>query len=70
MRISKSTEYFDLKNLSEYSSLAIPTLRDYLKSGLPDKKLFLVDVDEEPLRKAEKRFQGYAQKAIAIDHFR
>ncbi|MBW1775718.1 MAG: hypothetical protein JRJ82_23020 [Deltaproteobacteria bacterium] len=42
-----------------------PDIAYYLKSGLPDKKLFLVDVDEEPLRNAEKRFQGYAQKAIA-----
>ncbi|MBW2208643.1 MAG: enoyl-CoA hydratase/isomerase family protein [Deltaproteobacteria bacterium] len=42
-----------------------PDIAYYLKSGLPDKKLFLVDVDEEPLKKAEKRFQGYAQKAIA-----
>ena len=33
------TEYFDLKTLSTYSSLAIPTLRDYLKAGLPHFKL-------------------------------
>lgn len=42
-----------------------PDIAYYLKSGLPDKKLFLVDVAEEPLKNAEKRFQGYAQKAVA-----
>ena len=39
MSISKTTEYFDLKNLSTYSNLAIPTLRDYLKTGLPHYRL-------------------------------
>ena len=34
-----TTDFFDLKNLSIYSSLAIPTLRDYLKSGLPHYRL-------------------------------
>ena len=32
-------EYFDLKTLSAYSNLAIPTLRDYLKTGLPHFRL-------------------------------
>jgi len=32
--------YFDLKNLSAYCSLGVPTLRDYLRSGgLPHFKL-------------------------------
>jgi hypothetical protein len=43
MGISKQTapsdRYFDLKYLSQYSSLAIPTLRDYLRGGLPHYKL-------------------------------
>ena len=39
MSNSKIAEYFDLKSLSEYSSLAIPTLRDYLKIGLPHFRL-------------------------------
>jgi enoyl-CoA hydratase/3-hydroxyacyl-CoA dehydrogenase len=42
-----------------------PDIAYYLKSGLPDKKLFLVDVAEEPLKNAEKRFHDYAQKAVA-----
>jgi enoyl-CoA hydratase / 3-hydroxyacyl-CoA dehydrogenase len=41
-----------------------PDIAYYLRTGLPDKKLYLVDVVEEPLKKAEKRFQGYAQKGI------
>jgi hypothetical protein len=33
---SSSDKYFDLKSLSEYSSLGVPTLRDYIRSeGLP-----------------------------------
>jgi len=42
-----------------------PDIAYYLRSGLPEKKLFLVDVAEEPLKKAEERFHGYAQKAVA-----
>ena len=41
-----------------------PDIAYYLKSGLPDRKLILVDVAEEPLKNAEKRFQEYAQKAV------
>jgi enoyl-CoA hydratase/3-hydroxyacyl-CoA dehydrogenase len=41
-----------------------PDIAYYLRTGLPDKKLILVDVVEEPLQKAEKRFQEYAQKGI------
>ena len=33
-------QYFDLRNLSAYSCLGVPTLRDYLRSaGLPHFKL-------------------------------
>ena len=36
----KEVEYLDLRGLSTYSSLAVPTLRDYLKEGgLPHYKL-------------------------------
>ncbi len=42
-----------------------PDIAYYLKSGLPDRKLFLVDVAEEPLKNAEKRFESYAQKGVA-----
>ncbi|GFE56305.1 3-hydroxyacyl-CoA dehydrogenase/enoyl-CoA hydratase family protein [Geobacter sp. AOG1] len=41
-----------------------PDIAYYLRTGAPDKKLYLVDVAEEPLKKAEKRFQSYAQKGI------
>jgi 3-hydroxyacyl-CoA dehydrogenase/enoyl-CoA hydratase/carnithine racemase len=41
-----------------------PDIAFYLRTGAPDKKLYLVDVAEEPLKKAEKRFQSYAQKGI------
>jgi len=41
-----------------------PDIAYFLRTGLPEKKLYLVDVVEEPLKKAEKRFQGYAQKGI------
>ncbi|MFW6114788.1 MAG: 3-hydroxyacyl-CoA dehydrogenase/enoyl-CoA hydratase family protein [Thermodesulfobacteriota bacterium] len=41
-----------------------PDIGYYLKSVLPSKKLFLVDVVEEPLKKAEKRISGYVQKAV------
>lgn len=41
-----------------------PDIAYYLRTGLPEKKLYLVDVAEEPLKKAEKRFKAYAQKGI------
>ncbi|MGD9364902.1 MAG: 3-hydroxyacyl-CoA dehydrogenase/enoyl-CoA hydratase family protein [Desulfobacteraceae bacterium] len=41
-----------------------PDIAYYLRTGLPDKKLYLVDVVEEPLKKAEERFKAYAQKGI------
>ncbi len=41
-----------------------PDIGYYLKSALPDSKLFLVDVVDEPLKKAEKRFAGYAAKSV------
>jgi len=42
-----------------------PDIAYFLRTGLPDRKLYLVDVVEEPLQKAAKRFQGYAEKAVA-----
>ncbi len=41
-----------------------PDIAYFLRTGLPEKKLYLVDVAEEPLKNAEKRFQRYAQKGI------
>jgi len=41
-----------------------PDIAYFLRTGLPDKKLYLVDVVEDPLKKAEQRFQGYAQKGM------
>ncbi len=41
-----------------------PDIGYYLKSALPDMRLFLVDVVEEPLKKAEKRLHGYTEKSV------
>ena len=41
-----------------------PDIGYYLKSALPGIKLYLVDVVEEALKDAEKRFQAYAKKAV------
>ena len=41
-----------------------PDIGYYLKSALPDLKLYLVDVVEKPLKNAEKRIAGYTQKAV------
>jgi enoyl-CoA hydratase / 3-hydroxyacyl-CoA dehydrogenase len=41
-----------------------PDIAYYLRTGLADKKLYLVDVAEAPLKKAEERFKSYAQKGI------
>jgi len=42
-----------------------PDIGYFFKSGSPEIKLTLVDIIEEPLRNAEKRLQGYVEKAIA-----
>ena len=41
-----------------------PDIGYYLKSAMPDCKLFLLDVVEEPLKHAEQRIVGYTQKAV------
>lgn len=41
-----------------------PDIGYYLKGALPDIKLYLVDVLEEPLKNAEKRIADYAKKAV------
>ncbi|NIM93065.1 MAG: 3-hydroxyacyl-CoA dehydrogenase/enoyl-CoA hydratase family protein [Anaerolineales bacterium] len=41
-----------------------PDIAYSLRTGLPDKKLYLVDVIEEPLKKAKERFEGYAKKGV------
>jgi len=41
-----------------------PDIGYYLKSAMPDSKLYLVDVVEKPLQLAEQRIAGYTEKAI------
>ena len=41
-----------------------PDIGYYLKSAMPETKLFLVDVVEAPLKKAEQRIIGYIEKAL------
>jgi enoyl-CoA hydratase / 3-hydroxyacyl-CoA dehydrogenase len=41
-----------------------PDIGYYLKSALPGSRLYLVDVVEEPLKKAENRLEGYIRKAL------
>jgi enoyl-CoA hydratase/3-hydroxyacyl-CoA dehydrogenase len=41
-----------------------PDIGYYLKSALPDCRLYLLDVVEEPLKRAEQRILGYTQKAV------
>jgi enoyl-CoA hydratase/3-hydroxyacyl-CoA dehydrogenase len=41
-----------------------PDIGYYLKSAMPNCKLFLLDVVEEPLKRAEQRIIGYTQKAV------
>jgi enoyl-CoA hydratase / 3-hydroxyacyl-CoA dehydrogenase len=36
----------------------------FFRTGLPDKKLYLVDVVEDALKAAKQRFEGYARKGI------
>ncbi|MFC1821003.1 3-hydroxyacyl-CoA dehydrogenase/enoyl-CoA hydratase family protein, partial [Thermodesulfobacteriota bacterium] len=42
-----------------------PDIGYYLRSAMPDKKLYMVDIAEEPLEKAKVRFNSYAEKGIA-----
>jgi enoyl-CoA hydratase/3-hydroxyacyl-CoA dehydrogenase len=41
-----------------------PDIGYYLKSAMPDIKLYLVDVVEKPLQLAEQRIAGYTDKAV------
>ena len=41
-----------------------PDIGYYLKSALPGSRLFLVDVVEAPLKRAEQRLADYAAKAV------
>ena len=41
-----------------------PDIGYYLKSAMPDCRLYLLDVVEEPLKRAEQRIIGYTKKAI------
>jgi 3-hydroxyacyl-CoA dehydrogenase/enoyl-CoA hydratase/carnithine racemase len=41
-----------------------PDIAYSFRLAFPEKKLYLVDVVEEPLKKARQRFEGYAQKGV------
>jgi enoyl-CoA hydratase/3-hydroxyacyl-CoA dehydrogenase len=41
-----------------------PDIGYYLKSAIPNCRLYLLDVVEEPLKRAEQRIIGYTQKAV------
>ena len=41
-----------------------PDIGYYLKSAMPDCRLFLLDVVADPLKRAEQRIVGYTQKAV------
>ncbi|MBN1908066.1 MAG: enoyl-CoA hydratase/isomerase family protein [Deltaproteobacteria bacterium] len=41
-----------------------PDIAYYLRTGLPENKLYIVDVAEAQLEKAKERFKGYAEKAV------
>jgi enoyl-CoA hydratase/3-hydroxyacyl-CoA dehydrogenase len=41
-----------------------PDIAYFFRTAFPQKKLYLVDVIEEPLKKAEQRFEGYARKGV------
>jgi enoyl-CoA hydratase/3-hydroxyacyl-CoA dehydrogenase len=42
-----------------------PDIGYYLRGAMPDKRLYLVDIVEEPLKRAETRFRTYAEKGVA-----
>ena len=41
-----------------------PDIAYSFRTAFPEKKLYLVDVIEEPLKKAKERFEGYAKKGV------
>jgi enoyl-CoA hydratase/3-hydroxyacyl-CoA dehydrogenase len=41
-----------------------PDIAYSFRTGFPEKKLYLVDVIEEPLEKAKQRLEGYAKKGV------
>ncbi|NLA75020.1 MAG: 3-hydroxyacyl-CoA dehydrogenase/enoyl-CoA hydratase family protein [Deltaproteobacteria bacterium] len=41
-----------------------PDIAYYLRTGLPDRKLYLVDIAEAQLGKARERFKSYTEKAV------
>ena len=36
----------------------------FFRTGIPETKLYLIDVVEDALAKAKERFEGYAQKGV------
>jgi len=47
-----------------------PDIAYSFRLAFPQKKLYLVDVVEEPLKKAQQRFEGYAQKGVQLKKLR
>lgn len=41
-----------------------PDIAYSFRLAFPEKKLYMVDVVEEPLKRAQQRFEGYAQKGV------
>lgn len=41
-----------------------PDIAYFFRTALPQQKLYLVDIVEEPLKKAQQRFEGYAKKGV------
>jgi enoyl-CoA hydratase/3-hydroxyacyl-CoA dehydrogenase len=41
-----------------------PDIAYSFRLAFPEKKMYLVDIVEEPLERAKKRFEGYAQKGV------
>src|SRR5512139_624014 len=41
-----------------------PDIAYFFRTALPQQKLYLVDIVEEPLKKAQARFEGYAKKGV------
>ena len=63
-RMATQPEYFDLKGLATYSSLPVPTLRDYVKGcGLPCFKI------RGKLLVKKSEFDGWIE-SFRVDHNR
>ena len=60
-----SEQYFDLEGLSVYSSIAVPTLRKYIKgSGLPHYKLGKILVRRSEFDAWMEQFKGDERESL------